>query len=410
MSGSAIRHAVWLLLVLPLTLPARAVTNPPQTVTSTTGAQSPAAVKLGRAWTLPAAKRLDSPILLGDSHGRLWAFGQVKLPDSPAAIVCARFDGQKWTPLKEVVAPVKFTLSPMTAVLGSDDNPMVLWVDSTDQPGKACLYCTQWTGQQWSKPKELALTRTNDFPAPSACRDSKGIVHVVYRSNLNPSESYSQGLVVVDGVWSPKLFHLTFDGRAWTSPQPTTGRGRFGMGEPHLGLDPNGKVFLATEVTDYPQLGPQATHFAMQTYADGRWSELQPLTTNGEQAGGCSMAVDAWGFRHIVWHNRNSEGRYIRLTPDGKAATPSPEVGLDQPMLKSSALGWVVRFSRGGVDANLASVWTGEAWTPPLVMPDSGGHGAVKLAAAADGAMFAFWDNWGTLCIQEILLTSKKAP
>ena len=246
----------------------------PPPPSQTAASAKPATVVLGRTWTLSAGKRLDQPQLLCDSRGCLWAFGQNELADESCAIVCARFDGQAWTPLAESVAPIKFTLSPMTAVLDASDNPVVIWGDFTDKPGELCLFFTRWTGREWTKREAIASMSSHAFPAPTACLDGQGRLHVVYRSNLDPPERYSQGLLIVDGVSSPKFFHLSYDGRHWSELQPTTGRGRFGVGEPHLSLETGGRLCLVTDITDYPQLGPTTEYLAFQAWDGKSWSKF----------------------------------------------------------------------------------------------------------------------------------------
>ena len=381
----------------------------PSSPSQTAASAKPATVMLGRTWTLSAGKRLDQPQLLCDDRGRLWAFGQTQLADKSWAIVCARFDGQTWTPFAESVTPTKFPNSPITAALDASDNPVVIWGDVSDKRGELALFFTRWTGREWTQREAIARVPSNVFPAPTACLDGQGRMHVVYRNNLDPPEGYSQGLLVVDGVWSPKYFHLSYDGRQWSEPQPTTERGRFGVGEPYLNLEADGRLCLVTEISDYPQLGSATKYLAFQTWDGKCWSKFQRLTPEGVSIFGGSMALDASGARHVTWWDRNLKSDYLRVTAEGKIEADPVCREMCKSVVKRNAFGWILCYSESqGYDR--AQAWTGDRWTPPVEVPDMGEYMTKMLVAAPSGAIYVFRTSWGKMHIQEILLGGAKKP
>jgi hypothetical protein len=399
---------LWLLLPA-ISLAAQSCT-PSAPVVMPSPVDRPAVIKEGRTWNLASGyPRLDIPRLICGKNGRMWAIGQTELPDNSNAIICARFDGQAWTSMTEVVAPIKFTNSDMTACLDKDDNPVVLWMDNT-QPGMDTLFWSRRTAEGWSKPEGIAQAPGRMFPKPSACRNAQGYIHVVYRSELDPPEQYSQGLIIADGIWTPKYYHLYYDGQKWSTPQPTTGRGRFGVGDARLSLEPGGQLCLVTNVTEYPQLESRSSYLGCQLWDGKSWSDIRRLSPKGADVSEGSAAIDAHGDWHAAWRNSGGTGYYWRTSQDGKPLLNLPCGPYTDPAVQSNAWGWALLCQKANMGFR-AMAWTGKEWTPELIFPPPADPAPLQqLTTAPNGAIYVVSGSWGKMYINELLPGGEEKP
>ncbi len=212
---------------------------------------------------------------LAGQDGAGWKLCQVSAGDRHA-VVSSRREGGEWSPRMEIAlltAPP--TPGHAAAALDADGWPVYVWTDAAETPGEQAFFATHRTGDGWTRPLVLDRTASRDFVFPAACTGPDGTVHVIYTRRLDPPEEYATGLFPTEGQFPQKLFHVFFDGDRWSRPKPTTGRGRFDVGRPQIGLDADGKVRVVAEITTYPRVGDRQ-HFPGTQAWDGKtWSEFE---------------------------------------------------------------------------------------------------------------------------------------
>lgn len=364
-------------------------------------------ISRGAQWTLSASgPRMHSPLVLCETSGRMWAFCATSFGGSPA-ITCARFDGTSWTPLEEVVATQKFELTHMTAALDTSEKPVVVWTDFSEKSGEQCIFSTRWDGQAWSPREAIDKMGSGLFPEPQACTDRQGNVHVVYAGNLVPPEDYAIGGLLAEGITTWKCWHLIFDGRAWNKAKPTTGRGRFHVGDPKISSESDGNIYVVAEVETFTWLDREDHYIGIQTWDGKQWSWFERLTPKGIRPCIASAALDSRGVWHVTWWE--TRGADFYASKEGSAIT-SPEHMAGHSVLRSDTLGRVVHCWQQKYTIQ-ARGWNGQRWTPPLAVSDTKHPTEPVLVPRSEDSIIVVWPEGTTIRIQEVLIREvREAP
>jgi len=358
----------------------------------------------GRHWTLSASgPRMYSPLVLCETSGRMWAFCATSLGGSPA-ITCARFDGTSWTPLQEVVSTQKFEVNCIAAALDVSEKPVVVWADFSEKVGEKCIFSTRWNGPTWSPRETLDKMPSRLFPAPNACTDRQGNVHVVYAGNLVPPEDYAIGGLLAEGITTWKCWHLIFDGRAWGKAKPTTTPGRFHIGDPKISSESDGNVYVVAEVETFTQLARDDDYIGIQTWNGKKWTWFERLTPKGIRPSIASAALDSQGSWHVTWWETRGADFYARK--EGRVTNP-PEHMSGHGVLRSDSFGRVFHCWQQK-DTIQARVWNGLQWTPAIAVSDTKYPTEPVLVPRSEDSIIIVWRESTTIRIQEVLI--RKGP
>ncbi|MCX5672528.1 MAG: hypothetical protein NTU94_14525 [Planctomycetota bacterium] len=371
-------------------------------------------ITLGRQWRIDKPSRSWDPIVLAGPRGELWAFCHVRRDEKTGsgAVTFARFDGKGWTPWADVAPCSKVEpIGPAGAVDGSG-NPVVVWEDlGSEKPGEKGLFFTRWTGQAWTKPELLVTLAIFSHAQATVCTDSRGNVHLVYQGPLKPEESYSIGFIHVHGAAAEKTWHMIFDGRTWTPPAPTTGPGRYCMGDPRLTAEPDGKVYLAAQIFPFTWLS-LGNHYAGCQAWDGKaWSALERLTPENLSAGDrASMAVDARDTKFVTWWN--PQAKMVQVARKTGWNLSPPEVLAPQgsmPVLRSDTGGRALLAWYGNGSMHIVAR-AGKGWTPEVTFPAPHPFSDIEWTRGGPGTMLLRWATRDALYIQEVLLKVDGMP
>lgn len=351
----------------------------------------------GRQVTIALPREIggDGHAVAADSHGRLWIFytsenvlkGSLHEPgqDKPAATWTISTSAWKY-------------IERQAAVVDARDRPVVFWAGHDGVPGEQAIGMSQWTGQGWTAPRvmdRLGVSESVSHMAALAAGD--GGVHLVYNRPLSPREQYSRGFIIVDGAYADKCYHLWRSGDKWMPARPTTGKGRYTVGDVDLSEGPGGRLLLSQVIQPFGAVSYEKGYVACQWWDDKGWGPLRRVTAAERNVAYGGVATDGWGTRHAWW--REGPGRaagYIRPGPDGTAASAETLDDGSKVSFVGDRLGRLFMLRRETRDT--LRVWNGVSWSDPLAVPGP----LPGLAAGPDAAVFLYGRQGEELVVQEV--------
>jgi len=344
----------------------------------------------------------DSSCMVYDSQSRLWVFFRGWSPGTISYMVRGR-DG--WSKPAAIGGGTWSYIEAMTLLLDTKGRPLLIVAGYDDHTGEfvAAIHRKE---KRWSTPVSIDRLQACDILSSlAAVTDTDGVVHLVYRRSLVPKESYGIGFPVVEGASANKIHHVTFDGKRWSTPQATTGRGRFFVRQLALSAGPDNMILVSATVSAFTWMEHRPEHIGYQLLREGRWGSLTKLASPGSKADGFAT-MDGWGHIH-AW-SRGSMGHWRYHWPASATADgPEPSVNGNQEYYPSPP---VIKSMPGGKLAALVDervlVWNGATWSAPLDLPSNGKPWSC-LAAGPNGNLVAWQWHGPSLLVQNIAIAVK---
>ena len=368
--------------------------------------------------SLGAMMRLDfeekakgETVLLCDAGGTLWVF---EAP-SGGSLYYSKFVDGAATPIGTVVSGWNF-IENITASLDAAGNPTVIWaglrsdeavavdplelgernVSGTGLYEGQVLAVSTWTGEAWTSPAILDVLGTGSAANTlHSMRDPGGVVHIAYDRKLEPPEDYNIGFILGEGFFPNKCFYVHSQGRGWSTPVATTGRGKFDVRDMLLTSTPDGQVGLSMVIEP-----PHSAYVGWQKWDGTKWSSVRQVSPDLSSAvtyyGGTFL--DKWGTRIIWWDG--GDYKYTLTASGSDGVRRSQEVTtFHPPILAFHASGAVLMLcpqdgSRGDLRA-----WDGQRWTEPVACP----YGTYLTASPSGTVYVAGWQE-KELVVQEVVL------
>lgn len=351
-------------------------------------------VSLGRRLVLTAPGRVGGDHYLMIPRGRndLWV-----IVTSSEKLSWSRYDGMSWSDLKPIDTQGWELISTLCGTLDAEGNPVLIWAGFDEAPGEG-LATIRWTGTGWSTPHELDRLETATPVGTMDCLLSKdGKIHLAYDRPLVPRERYAIGLVVVDGAFPSKCYHVVGDGKSWSRPQATSGPGMYHVQDLRLSIGPMNRVYLSVVVGPFSRSGGyEKAYVGYQTWDGERWGSLSRLTPKDQKAHQGYAVVDKWGTKHVGWADDSWSPHYLSIRPNRVSPVESlPDY--DRWDLRQDALGRAVM-----VWSDRIRVWTGRKWAETAVPEIS------ELAIGRDGTLYMVQWLGTQITMQEILVRETK--
>ena len=317
----------------------------------------------------------------GERKGIVWAKRTRGIWTSPATLAAWKFI---------------FGLKVIQDSLG---NPCAIWYGFDEATGQA-IAVSMWMDNGWSTPIILdRLPAGQSINSIDAIRDAEGALHVVYDRPLAPAEEYSRGLVIASGAFADKAFHAYFDGKQWSKPSPTTGRGRYSVNGLRLSNAPDGQVCLSAEYAPFGRVSLKNHYIGYQTWARNKWSSVGKILPPDEGRDGRNLLpalflIDSWGLGH-AWYYRTdvhqSEYYQVHGATASKAAFPGAAL---RPFVISNPKGGLASSCSGSV-----CLWDGNEWCEPLPVGENDG-----LTVSPSGRIFVWRWRERQVVIQEVIV------
>lgn len=398
--------------ILPLLLVALA--GRPSAVTANEPYSPKVEMKLGNEMHLELKGKVtggDLTELVCDAGRTLWFFHT-----HDGKVYCSKFVNGTAASLETVMEGWE-RVGNITACLDAAGNPTVVWAGNRSDQEVATrpfplgernrsgdglfegqvLAASTWTGKAWTAPTIL------DVLGPGmvgnrlhSLRDAAGTIHVVYDRKLEPPEDYNIGFILGEGFFPNKCFHVYRQGGNWSSPLPTTGSGKFDVGEMRLNNTSDQRLELSL-LTELPRQG----YVGLQQWNGKTWSPLKqisPTLASVSFYGGGSF-LDQRGARITWWSGEDNEYTCVVSVPH-ESDYRERFVSLRGPIFACHALGIVLLLSPDYHQGELR-LWNGRKWTAPMAC--SPGE---YLVGSSSGAVYmARWDR-ETLVVQEVILSA----
>lgn len=335
----------------------------------------------------------DSALVLAGSGQQMW----VILARLEAPLMWAARHGDGWSAFSPLPMPGWKFVNKITGVVDADGNPWVAWSGYDERNGEA-IAVSKWTGQGWS-PLQIIdrITPCVFITQLLMLADGAGRIHLVYDGALTPPEDYARGFIVVDGEFPHKCIHIYFDGKNWTSPVATTGRGRFGLTPMSLRLRADGSIQLTQTRRKFGLVDGFEYAIVRQIWNGTSWSSPDVLRDCAQPVYEGDSIRDRWGATITCWSGEQSlEYQFSRPGQDPTLGTY--DVGRYGTTFLSHPSGRIIRFTE---KYGLAA-WNGQHWSTALRTPD-----AARLTVGADGRMFVSdWSASGVE-IKEVVMTAE---
>ena len=327
--------------------------------------------------------------VFGDGKGQRWAIFNRW---TSLEVMVRR--GSDWEGMTDVTPSGWKFINRMAVAADSRGDPILIMAAYDDSTGEA-VAALHWTGSEWGTPVYLdRLQPGKSVNVLDAVTDAEGRIHVAYDRPLARSETYNTG---GHGAFPHKCFHVFFNGKTWSKPQPTTGRGRYSVDDLTLSTSQDGRVCLSYLVGPISGWGSEeGKYVACQFWKKGRWSKPERATPKHSRYIGGMLVMDGWGQEHVWTHIFEGDPggwQYSRPTSHDAGEADGPR-DWGKPSVRQMPNGKLAVIGQGGK----VYVWNGRRWSRPVK------GGLPGLGVLPNGNLLTWYWRGTELEIREVVV------